>query len=224
MNTFSVTDIIKHEKRLRALGNEALCDWDFAHDNGENPDATGVVRNFVDHFENFRRQGMGLFLFGGSGSGKSFVAAQVVNALTDRGYDCLFTSFLAVFTDLSTLSFESKRNYLNQIFEKDLVVFDDVGSEGDTNRNNEMILYIVNNCRHRNIPLIFTSPFYPDVLRKGNNPTRLLAISRMMQLTTQVTLREPAVRRSRNRASRMEAEALIKGGEAYRQPALPLDE
>ena len=29
----SVEEIIKHEKRRRALGQENLCHWDFAHDN-----------------------------------------------------------------------------------------------------------------------------------------------------------------------------------------------
>lgn len=217
----SVKDIIKHEKRLRALGSEIMCEWDFEHDNGENPNATLSAKCFVEHFENFRNRGAGLFFFGGPGSGKSFAAAQIVNALTDKGYDCLFTSFLTIFTDLSTLSFESKRNYMNQIHEKDLVVFDDLGSEGDTNRNNEMIGHIVNNCRLRHIPMIFTSPFQLDVLRKSSSPQRILALSRILQLTTQVTLYEPGARRSRNRNHRVEAEAILSGKEIYTQPELP---
>lgn len=221
MTKRSVKDIIKHEKRLRALGSEIMCQWDFEHDNGENPNATRSAKCFVEHFENFRSRGAGLFFFGGPGSGKSFAAAQIVNALTDKGYDCLFTSFLTIFTDLSTLSFESKRNYMNQIHEKDLVVFDDLGSEGDTNRNNEMIGHIVNNCRLRHIPMIFTSPFHLDVLKKSSSPQRILALSRILQLSTQVTLYEPGARRSRNRNHRVEAEAILNGKEIYTQPELP---
>ena len=191
MNTTSVREIIKRERRRRAFGLDSMCDWDFAHDNGENPQGTRFARNFADHFDNFRKRGAGLLFFGSSGAGKSFAAAEIVNELTDKGYNCLFTSFLAILSDL--------RSYLNQIFEKDLVVFDDLGSEGDTNHNNELIMQIVNNCRRRNIPMIFTTPFTVDTLKKSSSGPRLLALSRICQLCSPVTLYEPGSRRRQNR-------------------------
>ena len=142
-----IKQIIKRERRRRALGLDLMCDWDFAHDNGENPLATRYATNFVEHFAHFKKRGAGLFFFGGAGAGKSYTAAEIVNALTDKGYNCLFTSVLTIQTDLRTLNFEAQRAYLNQIFEKDLVVFDDFGSEGDATRNNELIMQVVNNCR-----------------------------------------------------------------------------
>ena len=218
----SIAELVKREKRCRALGLDLMCDWDFAHDNGENPDGTRCARNFVEHFENFRKRGAGLFFFGSTGSGKSFTAAQIVNALTDRGYNCLFTSFLTIISDLSTLGFEARRNYLDQFGNKDLVVFDDFGSEGDTNSNNQLIMQIVNNCRRRMIPMIFTTSLHQETLDKSSSTPRLLALSRIKQLCTTVTLYEPGARRDDRRLNRMEAEALLKGKNYAAQQALAL--
>ena len=87
----SLQEIIKWEKRYQAVGLEKLCAWDFAHDNGQNPAATGVARKYADHFEELRQDGTGLSIFGGAGAGKSYLAAEIVSDLTDRGYHCLFT-------------------------------------------------------------------------------------------------------------------------------------
>ena len=213
MNTSSVREIIKRERRRRAFGLDSMCDWDFAHDNGENPQGTRYARNFTDHFDNFKKRGAGLLFFGSSGAGKSFAAAEIVNELTDKGYNCLFTSFLTIISDLRTLNFDAQRSYLNQIFEKDLVVFDDLGSEGDTNRNNELIMQIVNNCRRRNIPMIFTTPFTVETLKKSSSGPRLLALSRICQLCSPVTLYEPGSRRRQSRSEKAETDALLKGEE-----------
>ena len=98
----SIQEIIRREKRRQALGTEIMCDWDFAHDNMENPELTRYARNYVKYFPRFRAQGAGLLLYGGPGSGKSYAAAEIVNALTDQGYRCLFTSLLSILSELAT--------------------------------------------------------------------------------------------------------------------------
>jgi ribosomal protein L30/L7E len=46
----TIKEIIKHEKRLKALGLEKLCNCDFAHDNRQNPKATNVVYEYTDNY------------------------------------------------------------------------------------------------------------------------------------------------------------------------------
>ena len=108
-------EIIKWEKRYQAFGLEKLCAWDFAHDNGQNPAATGVARKYADHFEELRQDGTGLSIFGGAGAGKSYLAAEIVSDLTDRGYHCLFTNMNTVMIELNTMAFEGRRDFLAQI-------------------------------------------------------------------------------------------------------------
>ena len=219
----SINEIIKREKRCRALCQDTMCDWDFAHDNGQNPDATGIARNYVEHFDELRKEGVGLFLYGGAGSGKSFVAAQIVNALTDQGYRCLFTAMGTVMIELQTLSFENRRNYLFQLCDKDLLVLDDFGSEMETAYSNQILTQIVNICHSKSIPIIVTTPYHQDVLtRESTNPKRLLSVTRLLQRSIPYTVMMPGERRSRMLQQKQMSEALLKGKNYAAQQALAL--
>ena len=219
MQDATVKEIIKREKRLRALGLEQLCDCDFDHDNGQNPVTTGVMREYADHFEELRETGTGMFIFGGPGAGKSYAAAQIVNALTDRGYDCLFTSMNNIVTELSTLGLEGRRNLFYQIFSKDLLVLDDLGSEVESYNSNQVFIQIVNTCLFKCIPVIITTPYHEDVLTEGGNEKRAMAITRLLKRNIGFTAEMPAERLRRELRQKQKMEALVKS--ATSRQALP---
>ena len=211
--------IIKREYRRKAVGLDRMCDWDFAHDNGENPVITDIGLHYVASFDELQKDGMGLMYFGGTGAGKSYASAQIVNALTDAGYDCLFTSFRNILTDLGTLSNEGKRDYLNKLFRKDLLVFDEYGCEGEGNYNNQMVLHIISTCYQRCIPMLVTTPYHRDSLVKSNNGQRLAALSRLWQRCCCIQVSVPTGRRYRTQEQMNYTEALLKGpGPYYEEP------
>lgn len=208
----SVKEIIKRERRCLALGQEVMCDWDFSHDNGQNPGASGLARNYVEHFEELRRDGIGLFLYGSPGAGKSFLAAEIVNALTDKGYRCLFTGMGSVIIELQTLGFENRRNYLYRLCDRDLLVLDDLGSEMETPYCNQILTQIIHLCRSKSVPIIVTTPYHQDVLTKeSNNPKRLLSVNRLLQRSVSYTVLMPGEQRSRALRKKQKSEALVKG-------------
>ena len=55
----SIAEIIKLEKRFRAFGLQKWCGCDFAHDNGQNPDATDKMYRYADNFEELLEDGIG---------------------------------------------------------------------------------------------------------------------------------------------------------------------
>ena len=211
---------IRYEyRRMAFCGLDSLCQCDFAHDSGENPIITDIGQNYVASFPRLQNNGMGLMYFGAAGAGKSYAAAQIVNALTDAGYDCLFTSFRGILTDLGTLSNEGKRDYLNKLFRKDLLVFDEYGSEGDTNYNNQVMLHIISTCYHRCIPMLVTTPYHRDSLVKSNSTQRLLALSRLWQRCCCIQVNLPPGRRYQTQEQMNYTETLLKGpGPYYEEP------
>jgi len=211
MQDETVREIIKREKRLQALGLEQLCDCDFAHDNGQSPVTFRVIREYADHFEEMREDGTGLFLFGGPGSGKTYAAAQIVNELTDRGYDCLFTSMNNIVTELNTTGLEGRRNLFYQIFSKDLLVLDDLGSEVESSYSNQIFIQIVNTCLSKYIPVIITTPYHEDALTEIGNEKRIMAITRLLKRNIGFTVQLPAERLRRNLRQKQEKETLVKG-------------
>lgn len=208
----TVKEIIKREKRLQALGLEQLCDCDFAHDNGQDPVTFRVMREYADHFEEIREDGTGMFIFGGPGAGKSYAAAQIVNELTDRGYDCLFTSMNNIVTELNTMGLEGRRNLFYQIFSRDLLVLDDLGSEVESPYSNQVFIQIVNTCLAKYIPVIITTPYREDVLTEGGNEKRIMAITRLLKRNIGFTVKMPAERLRHELGQKQKLETLVKGG------------
>ena len=85
-------ELIKAENcRSHALPYAHMRQWNFANDDGGSPVITGYAKHYAEHFAEFRPRGEGLFLFGISGTGKTYTAVQIVNALCDKGYRCLVT-------------------------------------------------------------------------------------------------------------------------------------
>ena len=67
--------------------------WTFANDDLKNPQLTRAMKSYVEHFDEFRRSGKGLILYGDVDGGKTFAACEVANALIDEGIPVLVTNF-----------------------------------------------------------------------------------------------------------------------------------
>lgn len=214
----TIKEIIKHEKRLRALGQEHRCCCDFSHDNGQNPVTTDVMKEYANHFGEIQERGAGMFIYGSPGAGKSYAAAQIVNELTDRGYDCLFTSMNDIMTELNTLGLEGRRNLFYKLFSKDLLVLDDLGSEVETSYSNQTFIQIVNTCLSKLIPIIITTPYREeDLVKEGGNEKRVMAMTRLLKRNISFTVPMPGQRRIRDLQQKQKMEALVKGA-AGQQP------
>lgn len=152
----------------------------FENDDGANPRLREAMLRYVDNFSDFRNSGKGLFLYGGVGTGKSFYAACIVNALIDKGYPCLMTSFSRLTNKLSGKR-DDRQDYIDSLTRMALVAIDDLGVERDTEYMNEQVTNIIDSFYRARVPLIITSNFTPremstaDVeIRKSRVYDRLL--------------------------------------------------
>ena len=186
------------EKRRRAMELEPMIRCDFVHDDGENPEARETAQKLVDNFPDLRENGTGLFIFGGPRAGKSFMGAQIVNELTDRGYQCYMTSLLGLFNSLGNRSGEMRNRFLEKLFGLDLLVLDDFGLQAGTLLNDQTLMYIVITCQKLRIPLIVITHNHPDTLMKAGKdgkPPELVCRIRRCCLDFFVIM--PAARRRR---------------------------
>lgn len=74
--------------------------WNFAADDGADQRIMRAAKSYVANFTQFREQGKGLLMYGGVGTGKTFAAACIANALIDTGRTCLMTNFARVLNTL----------------------------------------------------------------------------------------------------------------------------
>lgn len=209
-----VEEKVKRERRRQALGTAALCECDIAHDNRESPEITYINENYVNSFtEKLHPKGTGLFLFGFTGSGKTWLAASIVNELTDRGLRCKYTSMLKIVTDLNNLKNESRDHYLSQLWKVDLLVLDDFGMEAENNTSTNILNLIVSNCRELRVPIIVVTPYLEDQLTKDNSSNkRVHALKHLKERCLTVTLPLPGSRCAASYKQKTETEAIIKKG------------
>lgn len=68
----------------------AMREWNFANDDGSNPHMR-YAKQYVEHWDEFKRKGMGMLLWGDVGTGKSYMAACIANALLEQEKRVLMT-------------------------------------------------------------------------------------------------------------------------------------
>lgn len=173
--------------RRHALPFPHMHTWNFANDDGGSPAMTRHAKYYVQHFPEMREKGLGLFLVGVSGTGKTYTAAEIINALCDQGYHCLLTSFADIVLELLSMNREKRLEYINEICCHDLVVFDGYGAEPSTYFSDMNIMEIVEICYNKQVPMIVTTCLTQEQLKEGN-VTRQAILSRMKQRCYFLTL------------------------------------
>lgn len=144
-------------KKYRKMGfpQSQMQYWTFDNDDKGNEKLTNMAKRYVNHFDAMCRDGKGLLLYGGVGTGKTYIACMIANALIDKGYPVLVTNFARI---LSTLqgTFD-KQEYLDSLNQFKLLIIDDLGIERDTGYAKEQIFNIVDSRYRSGLPMIITT-------------------------------------------------------------------
>ena len=72
----------------------------FENDLGYNPKQIAMAKRYVQHWEEFKKDSTGLLLWGNVGTGKSFIAGCIANALLDKGVPVIMTNFARLLNKL----------------------------------------------------------------------------------------------------------------------------
>lgn len=148
-------DSIKRRK-AQGLQDRYLYDYTFANDNGQNP-LMKKARAYVEHWNEAYRYNTGLLLFGDVGTGKSFFAGCIANALLDRDIPVLMTNFPTILNRLTGMFSEDRAEFIASLGMYDLLILDDLGVERSTEYAMEQMFTVVD-CRYRSRkPMIITT-------------------------------------------------------------------
>jgi DNA replication protein DnaC len=176
-------------QRFRSMGfpQSEMANWNFAADDGSNPQMTTAMQNYVQHFETFRKEGKGLLLFGNVGTGKTFLAACVANALIDKGVPCLVTNFARIANTVQGL-FEGRQEYYDSLNKFPLLVLDDLSAERKTEYMQEIVFNVIDARYRAKLPLIVTTNLTREELQQPADITYQRIFSRLFEMCTPIEI------------------------------------
>ena len=141
--------------KRRGFTDPAMRDWTFANDNGKCPQMKHA-HFYVEHWDTMLAENIGYLLWGGVGTGKSYFAGCIANALMEQEITVRMTNFALILNDL-TASFEGRNEYISQLCRALLLIIDDFGMERGTEYGLEQVYNVIDSRYRSKKPLIVTT-------------------------------------------------------------------
>lgn len=155
--------------------------WTFTESDHADPKTENVARKYAANFNTMREKGIGLLLCGTVGTGKSFLAASIANALIDQGTPCLMTNFSRIISRISE-KFGGDQKYLDNLNRFDLLIIDDLGAERDSEYMWEKVMDVIDARYRAGLPLIVTTNLNPKDLYDPSDIRRQRVFSRLKEM------------------------------------------
>ena len=137
--------------RVNGIQDESLRDIRFEDSDGS--ENIQKCKDFVEHWDEIKKQNTGLLMSGPVGTGKTFAAACIANALIDKGIPTLMTSFPVI---LGVSKYEMN-DIVRQAQAFDLIIVDDLGVERDTDYAAETVYQFIDARYRTGKPMIVTT-------------------------------------------------------------------
>lgn len=139
-------------------------------------------------------EGMGIYIFGESGTGKTHLTSCMANELMEQNYQVLFTNFAEISKMIKTTfkrdSKETENDYINQLANIDFLFIDDLGTEivqknDEDTWLQEKIYDVINKRYNANKPTIFTSNYSMKELVVERGMMKK-TVDRIMEMSTAI--------------------------------------
>lgn len=131
----------------------------FARDNGSSPKARETAEWYVRNFQELKAEGKGLLFMGEPGTGKTFYACCIANALIERGVPVWVTTVQPLLRKAG--DFSTAESVFNHVKTAELLVLDDFGTTQNSARNLDLLFELTDARARSGLPLIVTTNLCP---------------------------------------------------------------
>ena len=159
-------------------------EWTFANDNGKCPQM-GMAHGYVERWEQMKEGNHGLLLWGKVGTGKSYFAGCIANALMEKEIPVRMTNFALILNDLAA-SFEGRNEYIDRLCRYPLLIIDDFGMERGTEYGLEQVYNVIDSRYRSGKPLIVTTNHTPDMLENPQDTAHARIYDRLIEMCSPV--------------------------------------
>lgn len=114
-----------------------------------------AVKRYADKWPEMRKKRQGLLFYGDVGTGKTYAAVCVANAVMEQGFSCIITSVPRLVQALD--GNREKVEFLDSVNRAELLILDDLGTERASEYMNEQVYGIIDGRYRTGKPLIVTT-------------------------------------------------------------------
>lgn len=163
-----------------------------------------ICRNYVEHFDEMLAANAGLIFFGGPGTGKTFAASCIANALMERRTPVLVTSIVRLTANMFG-------DDLNELLERmntaRLLVLDDFGAERNTDFKAEQIFTVIDARYAAKKPMIITTNLTD--FKTETDIRRRRMYDRIFEVCTPIKMEGASKRRAEGQKKRDSIRAIL---------------
>ena len=172
--------------RMKAAGiqDRHLREWTFAK--AEDTPVIRMAQNYVKNWKRVKAENLGLLFWGDVGTGKSYAAACIANALLEMRIPVLMTNFSKMLNQMGGLYSEERFSYISSLSGFSLLIIDDLGIERSTDYAKEQVYSIIDERYKSGLPVIVTTNLTIEDLRCPLQLADARIYSRILEMCTPV--------------------------------------
>lgn len=115
-----------------------------------------LCKRYADGFSEMMKKNQGLLFYGDVGTGKTFAAACIANALLNKRIPVVMTSFVKLLESAQSFK-EDEEKLIYRLNQAKLLIIDDLGAERNTDFALEKVYDIVDSRYRAKLPMILTT-------------------------------------------------------------------
>ena len=144
-----------YQRKSVGLQERRFWEWKFEKDNGSNQKIL-IARQYVENWTDMKRKNVGLLLMGPVGTGKSFFAGCIANALLEQGERVMMTNFSRILNEMTCYQAD-KNQIIQNLVDYPLLIIDDLGIERNSEFALEQVYNVIDSRYCKMLPLIVTT-------------------------------------------------------------------
>ena len=200
-------------ERNRSVGlpDPELRKHTFENDLGYNPKQIAIAKQYVQHWEEFLNTSTGLLLWGNVGTGKSYIAGCIANALLDKGVPVIMTNFARLLNKLTDMYSGDRNAYIDSFKKYPLMIIDDLGVERDSEFAREQVFSVIDSRYRSQLPMIVTTNLSLEELKDTTDLSKARIYDRVMERCLPIKVNDQNIRELNQAAVLARAKQLLRG-------------
>lgn len=204
-------DEVGHLKQ-KGFTDPAMRSWTFENDNGKCPQMEKAMF-YVENWETMYSENIGYLLWGKVGTGKSYFAGCIANALMEREISVRMTNFATILNALFHGA-EGKNEYIAKLCACPLLILDDFGMERGTEYSLEQVYNVVDSRYRSGKPLIVTTNLTLEQLQHPEDTAHARIYDRLLEMCVPVCFTGENFRKVTAQQKMERLKKLLEGGKS----------